>query len=55
VLQTKADAQCDKLATIASVDNACDGPLHVFELFVESHQFKRTAPAFGVSFGGDSD
>jgi len=46
VLQTKVDAQYDKLATeLAAVD--------VFELFVESPQFQHTPSVFGVSAGSD--
>jgi len=50
----KVDAQCDKLATELSCQHLRRSTFSTYgELFIESHQFQPTPPAFGASVGGD--
>jgi len=54
VLQTKVDAQRDKLSTELSWQSLQRSTLSSYsELFVESRQFWLTSPAFGAFVGGD--
>jgi len=52
MLQTKVDAQCDKLATEISWQCSRQSTFSSYsELFVKSPQFQPKPPAFGASIG----
>jgi len=54
MLQTNVDTQCDKLATKLIRQHLQQSTfLSYSTLFVESHTFSPTPPAFGTSVGGD--
>jgi len=54
LLQTKVDAQCDKLETELNLQHLWQSTFSSYsKLFVESRQFWPTQPAFGASIGSD--